>query len=34
MAQSIKELHDAGVEPDVWNIEGLERQEGCETVSV
>src|SRR6266481_8200134 len=27
MAQSIQELQDAGVEPDVWKVEGLERHE-------
>jgi 5-dehydro-2-deoxygluconokinase len=32
MTQTIEELQDAGVEPDVWKIEGLERQEGCERV--
>ncbi len=30
MAQSIQELQDAGVEPDVWKVEGLERHEDCE----
>jgi len=34
MAHGIKELQDAGVERDVWKIEGLERQEDCETGSV
>lgn len=32
MAQTIGELQDAGVEPDVWKIEGLERREDCETI--
>ena len=32
MAQTIQELQDAGVEPDVWKVEGLERQEDCERV--
>ncbi len=32
MAQTIEELQDAGVEPDVWKIEGLERREDCETI--
>ncbi|HYO82858.1 MAG TPA: DUF2090 domain-containing protein [Bryobacteraceae bacterium] len=31
-AQAIKELQDAGVEPDVWKIEGLDRHEDCERV--
>jgi hypothetical protein len=26
MAQTIQELQDAGIEPDVWKIQGLERQ--------
>jgi len=29
MVQAIKELQDAGVEPDVWKIEGLDRREDC-----
>jgi 5-dehydro-2-deoxygluconokinase len=32
MARAIEELQDAGVEPDVWKIEGLERREDCQTV--
>jgi myo-inositol catabolism protein IolC len=32
MVGSIEELQDAGVEPDVWKIEGLERREDCERV--
>jgi myo-inositol catabolism protein IolC len=30
--QAIQELQDAGVDPDVWKIEGLERQEDCEKI--
>ena len=30
MVQTIQELQDAGVEPDVWKIEGLDRQADCE----
>jgi myo-inositol catabolism protein IolC len=30
--RAIQELQDAGVEPDVWKIEGLDRQEDCEKV--
>jgi 5-dehydro-2-deoxygluconokinase len=30
MAQTIQELQDVGVEPDVWKVEGLERHEDCE----
>ncbi len=29
MVQSIEQLQDAGVEPDVWKIEGLDRREDC-----
>lgn len=29
MVEAIKQLQDAGVEPDVWKIEGLDRQEDC-----
>jgi 5-dehydro-2-deoxygluconokinase len=32
MAQTIQELQNAGVEPDVWKIEGLERREDCEDI--
>ena len=32
MVGAIKELQDAGVEPDVWKIEGLDRREDCEKV--
>jgi len=32
MAQAIKKLQDAGVEPDVWKIEGLDRREDCEEI--
>lgn len=32
MVQAIEELQDAGVEPDVWKIEGLDRREDCEEV--
>jgi 5-dehydro-2-deoxygluconokinase len=32
MVQTIHELQDAGVEPDVWKVEGLERREDCEKV--
>jgi myo-inositol catabolism protein IolC len=30
--QSIHELQDAGIEADVWKIEGLDRREDCEAV--
>jgi myo-inositol catabolism protein IolC len=29
MMQAIQALQDAGVEPDVWKIEGLDRREEC-----
>ena len=29
MMQAIQALQDAGVEPDVWKVEGLDRQEDC-----
>jgi myo-inositol catabolism protein IolC len=32
MVGAIRELQDAGVEPDVWKIEGLERREDCESI--
>ena len=32
MEQTIQQLQDAGVEPDVWKIEGLERREDCEKI--
>ena len=32
MMAAIKELQNAGVEPDVWKIEGLDRTEDCRNV--
>ncbi|HEY6270483.1 MAG TPA: DUF2090 domain-containing protein [Terriglobales bacterium] len=32
MVQTIELLQDAGVEPDVWKIEGLDRREDCSKV--
>src|SRR5215831_18379453 len=32
MVQAIQELQDAGVEADVWKIEGLDRHEDCEKI--
>jgi myo-inositol catabolism protein IolC len=32
MVQAIRELQDAGVEADVWKIEGIERSEDCQKV--
>lgn len=33
MKVSIEELQDAGVEPDIWKIEGIDRREDCEMIS-
>lgn len=32
MCIAIRQLQDAGVEPDVWKVEGLERHDDCERV--
>ena len=32
MVDAIHALQDAGVEPDVWKIEGLDRRENCEQI--
>ncbi len=32
MVQAIEQLQDAGVEADVWKIEGLDRREDCEKI--
>ena len=32
MVETIAELQDAGVEPDVWKIEGLDSRKDCEKV--
>jgi len=32
MVQAIQDLQDAGVEPDVWKVEGLDRREDCEKI--
>jgi 5-dehydro-2-deoxygluconokinase len=32
MAQAIRELQGAGVEADVWKVEGLDRKEDCEKI--
>lgn len=31
--QAVAEFYDAGVEPDVWKIEGLDRREDCERMA-
>jgi myo-inositol catabolism protein IolC len=33
MLQAIRDLHAAGVEPDIWKIEGLDDREDCEKIS-
>lgn len=33
MREAIRQLHAAGVEPDIWKIEGIDRREDCETIS-
>jgi myo-inositol catabolism protein IolC len=32
MLQTIRTLQEAGVEPDVWKVEGLDRREDCERI--
>ena len=32
VVRTIQELQDAGVEPDVWKVEGLDRREDCEKI--
>ena len=32
MLQSMRDLQDAGVEPDVWKIEGLDQRDDCERI--
>lgn len=33
MVETIRELQDAGVEPDLWKVEGLDRRQDCEAVA-
>src|SRR5919197_991148 len=33
MLRTIQELQEAGVEPDVWKIEGIETQDDCERIA-
>jgi myo-inositol catabolism protein IolC len=33
MKQAIAQLQDAGIEPDIWKIEGIDRREDCETIA-
>ena len=32
MVEAIQQLQNAGVEPDIWKIEGLDRREDCEKI--
>jgi myo-inositol catabolism protein IolC len=32
MIRAIQELQEAGVEPDIWKVEGLDRREDCERI--
>jgi 5-dehydro-2-deoxygluconokinase len=32
MVEAIRELQEAGVEPDVWKVEGLDHREDCERI--
>jgi len=32
MVEAIRELQDAGVDPDVWKVEGLGRREDCDAI--
>jgi myo-inositol catabolism protein IolC len=32
MVEAIRELQDAGVDPDLWKIEGLDRREDCQAI--
>ncbi len=33
MRQAIAELQSAGVEPDIWKIEGIDKREDCESIA-
>ena len=33
MRRAVAELHDRGVEPDIWKIEGIDAREDCEKIS-
>src|SRR5207248_128339 len=33
MRRAIAELHDRGVEPNIWKIEGIDEREDCEKLS-
>jgi myo-inositol catabolism protein IolC len=33
MVVAIRELQEAGIEPDIWKIEGIDKEEDCERIS-
>ena len=33
MRRAVEELHERGVEPDIWKIEGIDKREDCERIS-
>lgn len=33
MLRSIEDVHNTGIEPDVWKIEGIDRREECEKIA-
>ena len=33
MRRAIEEIQAAGIEPDIWKIEGIDRREDCETIA-
>ncbi|MGH2698852.1 MAG: 2-deoxy-5-keto-D-gluconate 6-phosphate aldolase domain-containing protein [Actinomycetota bacterium] len=33
MVRTIEELHAAGIQPDIWKIEGLDKREDCERIA-
>jgi len=33
MREAIRQIHEAGIEPDIWKIEGIDRREDCEMIS-
>jgi myo-inositol catabolism protein IolC len=32
MVEAIRELQDAGIDPDLWKVEGLDRREDCQAI--
>jgi myo-inositol catabolism protein IolC len=33
MLQAIREIQEAGIEPDIWKIEGIDKREDCERIA-